>query len=242
MSTVIGTTAQAAWDLVYRVSPIILTGGIASSASNSLSITGLFGSVFNSLTGLGIPIATILDPLGLLTNPTSIINGSLSTDDLFAHFEPIPGGTVLDFESAKFPFANQSVAANAMIQKELTISLHMECAYRNANSIVSRIATLQAMQATLTQHVVQGGTFTVLTPGAIYSNALLLRITDVTPDPTMPQTAFQWDFEQPLITTAAAAGASSTLMSKLLGGQQASGNWIDSASSSGAGSTTGSLF
>ncbi len=228
MTGILNTAVKTAWDLLYRVSPILLTGGIASSLSTSLSAAGVLGAAFSSLTSIGIPIAAILDPISLVSGLGG--NTNFSIDDLFAHFMPVPGGTLLEFETCKFPFANQIVAGNAVIQRESTISMHMECAYRGTNSIPARIAILAAMRATVLQHVTQGGLFTVFTPAMIYSNVPLLRITDISPDPTMPQTAFQWDFEQVLITTVAAAGAASTMMSKLGSGQQSSGAWVEPSS------------
>lgn len=215
---------QTAWELVYRVSPVILTGGIASSLTSSISPSGLFGSTLSSIASVGIPIAMIIDPVSLL-DPTS-----LNVDDLFAHFTPMTSGTLLDFTVAKQPYANQTVAGNAMVQNELVISVNMECAYRGSANMITRIAVIQAFQAVISKHVSMGGRFTVLTPGMTYTNALLVRITDVSDDPTKPQTSFQLDFERPLITKVEAAGASSTLMSKLTSGQQTAGSWVSASS------------
>jgi hypothetical protein len=228
--------AKNAWDLVYRVSPILLTGGLASSLTSSFSSTGLFGAVLSSISDVGIPIAALLDPLGLLSS------GTLDIDGLFAHFSPMPGGTLLDFESGDYPFANQTVASNNMIQRELIVSMQMECAYRGSASMLTRIAALAAFQATISEHVVQGGRFTVLTPAMIYTNALLLQIIDISNDPVMPQTNFQLNFKRPLITTQDAAAAASTFVSKLTGGQPSDGNWIQAASGNPAASLLGSLF
>jgi hypothetical protein len=236
MSDSIASVAMNAWDLVYRVSPILLTGGLASSLTSSFSTSGLFGSVLSSISSIGIPIAAIIDPIGLLSADT------LSTDDLFAHFTPIAGGTLLDFEAALFPYANQTVASNAMIQRELEISMTMECAYRGTGSMITRIAALAAFQATISAHVASGGLFTVLTPAMIYTNAQLLRITDISSDPVTPQTLFQLDFRRPLITLADAAAASSTMMSKLSGGQQTNGSWVQAASANPAAGSLGNLF
>lgn len=236
MSSIGSDSIRTAWDLVYRVSPIILTGGIASSLTTSLSTSGLFGSVFSAIADTGIPIAALLDPIGVLSSQ------SLSLDDLFAHFTPIAGGTILDFTPARQPFANQTVAANAMIQNELEVSLAMECAYRGSYTMLSRVATLAAMQATISKHVASGGRFTVITPAMIYTNALLCRITDISEDPTKPQTAFQWDFDRPLITSTEASAASATLMSKLTGGQQTSGSWVQASSGNPVAGLFGSIF
>ncbi len=236
MTSFPATAAKDAWDLTYRVSPIILTGGLASSLTSAFSANGLLGDILSAVSNIGIPIAALLDPLALLTEQT------LSLDDLFAHFTPMAGGTLLDYESARFPFANQTTASNSMIQRELNISMQMECAYRGNNGMLTRIAILAAFQATISAHVAQGGRFTVLTPAMIYTNSLLLRITDISSDPTTPQTNFQLDFERPLITTVDAASATSTLMSKLTNGSPTDGSWIQAASGNPAAALLGNLF
>lgn len=234
--TVAATAVKTAWDLVYRVSPILLTGGIASSLSSSVSTTGILGDALSSITSVGIPIAALLDPLNMLSSLNSDVDG------LFAHFTPLPGGTLLDYSTAKFPFANQETAANSVIQNQLYVSVAMECAYRGQFSMLTRIATLNAMQATVSQHVSLGGRFTVVTPAMIYENALLNRITDISSDPTKPQTVFQWDFERALITTTEAAEAASTYRSKMKSGSKSSGAWVQAASGNPVASLLGGLF
>lgn len=213
------SATYSAFKLSFVDSPIYLTGGLAGN----------------------IPGSTL--PLLALTESLNLVNGLLTganigMDSFFGAFRIPAGGTLIRFQYAKYPFANQAVAANAAIAQPLNISLIMSCPVRETGGYFTKIAIMNALQAMLSTHVAQGGTFTVLTPAYFYVNCLLLQVTDATPngEEKQSQAEFQFDFEQPLLTLNQAQQAQSSLMSKFTGGTQISG-----APSWGSGSTIGSV-
>lgn len=197
----------SAFKLSFVNSPIFLTGGMASN----------------------IPGGTL--PLIVITESLNLVNGLLAggsnvgLDNFFGTFKIPSGGTLIDFQYAHYPFANQAVAANAAIAQPLQISLIMSCPVREPGGYFFKIAIMNAMQAMLSNHVASGGTFSVLTPSYFYLNCLLLRLTDVTPsgEEKQAQADFQFDFEQPLLTLEQAQQAQNSLMSKLSNGTQVQG-------------------
>ena len=93
--------------LTYELSPIILTGGIATN-----------------IPGGGLPIVSITEALNFTEG---LLSGGedLDLDDFFAHFVPLAGSSLIDQQIAKYPLANQTVAANAVITQPLNISMRM---------------------------------------------------------------------------------------------------------------------
>jgi hypothetical protein len=198
--------ALIAQKLAFQISPIILTGGVAQ------------------LMGGALPLLAISEALnftvGLLSGTSD-----LGLDDFFASFAPMSGGKLIDIAVATVPFANQAVAANAIIQQPLRISLKMTCPARGPGGFSAKLATITAMQAALALHTNQGGTFSVATPAFIYANCLLTGLTDVSGgQPSQPQSIWQWDFFQPLLTQDQLAGAQNTMMSKISGGLPTDGS------------------
>lgn len=179
----------------YQIAPIILVGGIAAGLDNGQM--------------------TVLT----LTEGSDTVNLP-SESDYFANFKVIPGGTLVDFSPAEYPFASMSMAANAVLQNVLRISVEMICPARNeGNTYAGLQATLTRLQQQLTAHILAGGTFTVGTPGYIYSNCLLLALRDTTnAGDKKVQQKFQWDFVQPLITQQAATQTFAGLYAKIAGG------------------------
>ena len=224
------TTATASavkdiWDITFRVSPIILTGGIASSIPGGM-----------------LPVAA-------LTNAVSLINGlitggtsSISLDQLFAHFIQLPGGNLIANDIGRYPFFNQNVAANAVIQQPLSVSLQMECGYRGEGYMLTKSPVIMALQAAISNHINKGGLFTVMTPGFIYTDMICLGIEDVSQDMTKPATLYQWDFYRPLTQTSEASGTVGNLISKLSGGQVTTGSWTAASSGNPFSALLGSIF
>lgn len=224
-ATATGSAVRSAWEIAFRVSPIILTGGIASSIPGGM-----------------LPVAALTDAVslvnGLITGGTS----SASVSDLFAQFIPVPGGTIIANDVGRYPFANQKTAANAVIQQPLQVSMHMECGYRGEGYMLTKTPLLLALQTTVANHINQGGLFTVLTPGFIYTDMICLGIEDITSEIEKPATLFQWDFTRPLTQTDEAAGTVSNLISKLSGGQVTDGSWAAASSGNPFSSILGSIF
>lgn len=179
----------------YQLAPIMLVGGIAANLPN--------GS------------ATILT----LTEGSDDVNYA-TDEEYFAHFKPLPGATLIDFSAALYPIFSMAMAANAMLQNPLKISLRMDCPARTGrNSYPGIQSIITRLQQQIQAHILSGGTFTVATPGFIYSNCLLLGLRDVSSvSEHKVQTAFEWDFFQPLITQAQAQQTYGNLMNKLAGG------------------------
>lgn len=199
--------------LSYEIAPIILVNGIAQQFSNDGMMTILW-----------------------LTEGTDSPDFT-NLDDYFAHFQPLPGSTLEDWTAAEYPFASFVMAANAMVQNELKISLLMKCpAKPGDNSYTGRQATFSLLKSMLDQHISQGGTFIVNTPAYTYQNCLLLNIIDVTStENKQPQAAYQWNFVMPLVTQAAAAQSYNGLYNKLAGGLPTTSPLMNSGSANTVG-------
>jgi hypothetical protein len=201
------------FQMSYEWSPITLIGGIAQN-----------------MNGGALPILYLLQPGAF---PNGILSGgnNINPDDIFAHFQPVPGGKLIDNEIAEFPLANQIVAANAVIVQPLRISLVMKAPAQGEGGYASKLSTITALRTALASHTTSGGTYNVSTPSYIYTNCLLLDLVDVSGTQTAQvQTEWQWNFEQPLLTIAQAQQAQNNLMSKMSSGTQVSGtdgavNW-----------------
>ena len=208
MPGIIASAALAAFDLGFQVSPIILYGGLYPA---------------------GMPIIGLTGQLAALAQ--GVLSNGISEQDFFARFLVLPGGTLINNTVGKYPFANQQVAANAIIQQPKNISLQMICPAKGDGYYLTKTAIMISLQTALEQHNNAGGTYTVATPAFIYTNCVMLTMTDITSATTRnPQTSFQIDFEAPLITQGQADTALNSLMSKVTGGQQ-----VTSSSSYGLG-------
>lgn len=197
---------EAAYKLGFQLSPIILVGGIA---------TGIPGSM--------LPIIAITEAVNFTTG---LLSGAddLDLNNFFANFKPIPGSSLIDNQIGQYPFANQAVAANAIIAQPLRISLLMECPVRAPFGYPAKLATMIALQKVLAQHNASGGVYTVATPVYFYDNCIMTGMRDVTGgDSKQVQWAYQIDFEQPLLTENQAAQAQNSLMSRISNASQISG-------------------
>lgn len=202
MSGLIAAVGPSSFQLAFQISPIIMVGGLAQNIPGGM-----------------LPLLTILDAAGFIGGILG--TGSLpSLDQAFAQFQPIQGTTLLEWEVGHYPFANQQVAANAMIAQPLQLYMLMKCpATVAAGGYPFKLGAMTALQIAVTQHNASGGTYMALTPSQIYTNLLLKRIHDVTSgQEKQVQTMWQWDFEQPLLTVSAAQQVQNSLMSQMTGG------------------------
>lgn len=193
----------AAFKLAMELSPIMLTNGLA---------VGMPGGI--------LPIIAITEAahftLGLLSGAENI-----ELDDFFAHFRPVPGSTLIDNVVATFPFANQAVAGNAVIRNALTLSMQMICPARDVLGYADKLLTMTALKQTLDQHIMLGGTFTVITPAQIYVNGLLVRMVDASfQQSQQAQNTYQLDFFFPLLTLESAQQVQNNLISQITAGSQ----------------------
>lgn len=221
------SAGSEAFKLAFQISPIILTGGVAQSIPYGM-----------------LPIILITQSISFVRG---LLGGSIGTnlDDYFAHFQPMPGSTLIEQQIATVPFANQAVAANATIAQPLTLSMLMIAPVRAPVGFASKLATMMAMQTVLKKHNSLGGTYTVITPSSFNPNMILLRMADASNGQShQAQNTWQLDFVAPLLTVSEAESAQGSLMSKLSSGTQISGEptWsglspaVGTPSSIGAGS------
>ena len=201
-----GTLGAAGFKLAFQISPIILTGGITGS-----------------MPGGALPIVALTEainfPFGILSSGINI-----ELDGFFANFQPLSGMQMISQELGKFPFANQAVAANATITNSRTLSMMMICPARDEAGYATKLLTMMALKAALTQHNSLGGTYTIITPSMFETNCILkdMRSAD-NGQSKQVQIMWQLDFERPLLTLEDAAAAQNSLMSKLTAGTQLSG-------------------
>jgi len=204
--------------LGYEISPVILTG---TSRVTEFVPTGV------------LPIIALTESINFIRG---IMGGAdnLALNDFFGHFEPLPGGTLIANRVGDYPFANQQVAANAIISDPLRISLRMICPARGPGGYITKLATMTALRATLNLHSTTGGTYIVATPAFIYTNCLLTDLRDITQSSgRQVQAEFQFDFTRPLITEDDALGALNAQMAPIARGVLTTG------ASSGAALTVG---
>lgn len=188
----------AIWKTAFQVSPIIFVDGISSFMPGGM-----------------LPLVAITEaintPLGLLGG----INNS-DLDNFFAAFAPMSGGTILEQDIARYPFANQVVAANAVIGLPLKIAMLMICPARGPFGYYEKLAVITALQAAMNLHNRSGGRYHVATPSYIYTNCIFRRMTDVSSGHSkQPQSAWMLEFEQPLVTLSDAQSAQSSVMGQL---------------------------
>jgi len=194
---------QAQFKLAFQLSPIIFVGGIAANIPGGM-----------------LPIISVTQSGDF---NTGILGGSSDPDldEFFANFEPIPGGSLIDQDIATYPFANQAVAANSVIPKPLSISLLMKCPARGDGGYSNKLSILTSLQSAFAQHNISGGTYTIATPFYYYTNCLFLSMRDASAgDSKQPQSAFQLDFVQPLLTLQQAQQSYNGLISKITTGVQ----------------------
>ncbi len=189
------------YELAYVKSPIFLTNGIA---------TLIPGGV--------LPLIAITESLSL---STSLLQGkiNLSLDDFWANFYAMPGATLHNLQIGNYPFANQQVAANAVIGQPLNVSMRMNTTPRLQGGMVTKILTASALKFALDQHNFNGGTYSVLTPSYFYTGCVMTGMKDITSgDSHHQQTDWQLDFVQPLLSISQTVQVQNSLLSKLTGG------------------------
>lgn len=190
-----------AYKLAYEKSPIFLTDGIASFVPGNI-----------------LPLIAITEAVSLATSAIAG-NISLNLDDFYATFWPLPGSTLHENQIGNYPFANQQVAANAIITQPLRVSMRMNCTPRLQGAMVSRIMTATALKLALDNHNLSGGTYSVLTPSYLYQGCILTSFKDITSgDSKHQQTDWQLDFVQPLLSLSAAESVQNSTISKFTNG------------------------
>ena len=191
------------YQTAFQLSPIVLSQGIATFMP--------FGYL----------------PLTVLTQALNVSNFAFGTDPLnefFAIFQPLPGSTLIDQKIGTYPFANQFVAANAVIVEPLQVSMLMIVPAQQPGGYILKTATMMALQFALQQHNTSGGTYVVATPSYFYTNCVMTAMRDVTGnDSKQAQTRWQMDFIQPLITAQQALSALNSSMGQIASGVSSTG-------------------
>lgn len=185
----------AVWKTAFELSPIFLTGG---------------NSWISQTVGSTVPIILLTEPLSIIS---SLASGgeNKELDGFFAHWVPLSGTTIIDNQVATYPFANQGVAANAVIAQPLQVSMQMICPVKAPFGYPLKLATFTILQQQLADHSRSGGTYTVLTPSYMYTNCLLTRVVDVSGgESNQRQHTWQFDFIQPLLTVESAIAQGNT--------------------------------
>lgn len=207
----------SAFSLGYQKSPIIFQGGIASEPGYPGGLMPIISITQSAAFTLGPSnAATATNEFEFVNASPVVTSSNLELQSFFFDFHPAAGGKLIEQQAATYPFANRSVAANSTIAEPLSISLIMEAPTRANFNYAQRLATFQALQAALSQHNRLGGTFIVATPSYIYTDCLLLSLRDISEgDPKYPQSRWQWEFFQPLLTLESAQAAQNSLMQQL---------------------------
>lgn len=190
-----------AYDLAFQVSPIIFHNGIARSIPGSmLPILGLVGSVAGFV--------------------QAKLSGASVMDSFFARFTPIPGSNIINNQIGMYPFANQQVAANAIISSPTKISLLMTAPVKAKGGYATKMVIMTALKNSFENHNGLGGTYHIATPAYIYTDCIMTGMMDVTEGTKQQQIQWKIDFIKPLVSRAGAKDAFSALMSKVSGGSK----------------------
>jgi len=192
------SAAQTAFGTAFQISPLILTGGVASGVPGGM-----------------LPIVSLTESLAFVTG---LLSGS-AQDDLDAflmQWLPLAGSSLIEQRIGEYTFANQATAANAVIRDPLNISMLMIVAAKDGVGYLTKLATITALQATLAQHNNSGGLYTVASPSFIWTDCVMLSMRDSSrQDIKQWQNAWRLEFRQPLISLAAAQAAQNNLMSTI---------------------------
>ncbi|WES88774.1 hypothetical protein [Dickeya fangzhongdai] len=204
--------------LGFEISPVILCNGVAEAIPGGM-----------------LPIVALTQSASFVTG---LIGGAINLTDLdkyFCHWRPVQGATMVDYDIAKYPFANQTVAANALLGQPLRVSLMMDAPVNENTGAMTKLVTLSALQAVLQAHSNLGGTFIVATPSVIYSGCILRTVKDASAgSDALPQRTWMWDFEQPLVTENAADRAVNSFLKKIDAGDPTKTSaWTNTASALG---------
>jgi len=226
VTATLNSAARSVYDLSFQVSPIIFHNGIASGMPGNL-----------------LPVIALTGQVAALAQGalSGIINGSgLSLDDFYARYLPIPGGTVINQALGAYPFANQSVAANAIITQPKNISLMMIAPVRDMGGYLTKLALFTSLVTSFETHNQSGGTYHIATPSFIYTDCIMQGMTDITSgDTKQKQIMWQLDFAKPLVTMNDAAAAFSKQISALSGGQQIVSSAVSATTGAVASATQG---
>jgi hypothetical protein len=227
----------SAYKVRYQIAPIILTGGIAQNVPGGM-ISMLAGSNPNLILptlyseGAQRNLLDALNPSGQIIGTQgdpSTSPGFSNFDDAFGAFNVLAGGTLCVQTVPKYPLADMTLAANAIVREPLTLSLIWDTPMRGANAWDTKLTVMQALKMMLDQHNNAGGLYAVMTPAFFYENLILTALTDNSRGGnSLPQNAWRFDFERPMVVnttdlTTIGYGAQNIALQKMTAGLPASG-------------------
>jgi hypothetical protein len=197
---------------MYQICPIMLVGGIASQIPNG-----------GMLPLLNLMYQETPDPDNR-NHPLMLPSNIKNLDETFGTFNVLPGGTLVAQTIGKYPFANQWVAANAVIREPLTVSVIMDAPMRGNQAWSIRQVIFMALKATLDSHNNMGGMYNIATPAYFYENMVMTALTDNSRgNNSIPQNAWRWDFEKPLVVLSEIQGAQNQTLQQISNGLRTSG-------------------
>jgi hypothetical protein len=204
------------YQLLYQITPIFLNDGIASKIGGGI-----------------LPIMALLNP-----NAYNVLfsggSDTFNIDSYFGIFQPASGGSLVQQQIAEYPFANLSVAANAIVRNPIEVSMIMVTPMKTQYSWAVKNATMTALKSALDTHNNMGGTYTVFTPAFTYYNMVMLGLSDMSnPQVVIPQNTWKWDFRKPLVSQADLIFAENNLYAKITGGIQTSAEWTSALTALG---------
>lgn len=209
------SSGRIAYKVAQELSPLVLTGGLATAQGGALPIISITNPLIQGITAT-VNSVTVAGQVTGAANP--------QLDGTGVNYYPVAGGTLIDNQVAIYPFANQAVAANAIISQPLNISMSMLIPATELLPFSQRLSIMMALVSTLKIHINLGGLFSVITSVYVYTNTILKMMRDVSGGETN-QSQYRWqlDFYQPLVTLQAANQAQNGLMQTLTKGTPISG-------------------
>lgn len=196
--------ARDAYDLAFQVSPIFLTGGVASGVlGGTLPIIATLGDLAGSIQGLA--------------------SGGANLQAFPIRFLPMPGTQAISQAIGQYPFATRYVAANATIELPRRIVYKMISPISMTGGYLTKLAIFSSLQSTLDNHNNSGGTYTIITPSLIFTDCVMLNMVDNAVshhrgEAKQQQIEWMLVFEQPLISEQDTSAALSSLMGKISAG------------------------
>jgi hypothetical protein len=229
------------YKLRYQVAPIILTGGIAQTVPGGM-ISMLASSnpqmILEPLYSQGVQ-QDFLDAFSPSQSSAAGTVGTINSqgvlDDAFGAFNVLAGGTLCAQTVPKYPLADMTMAANAIVRDPLTLSLIWDAPMRGFQTHPSisawdiKLSTMLALKGMLDRHNNLGGLYSVMTPAFYYENLILVALTDNSRGGNpLPQNAWRFDFERPMVVNltdlkSIGYGAPNMMMRKLIAGTPSTG-------------------
>lgn len=96
------------YKLGFEISPVILCDGVAQSIPGGM-----------------LPIVALTQSASYVSGLMGGATGLTDLDKYFCHWSAAAGTTMVDYDIGRYPFANQKVAANALLAQPLRVSMLM---------------------------------------------------------------------------------------------------------------------